>query len=412
MGAVAWRKVFVWALAGTAIAVALTLANLASTFDSLGGLVDAGPNDKAAPILAADLPDYPLAEGGRHDGQQYYVIARQPLHPTEAAVGLDRPRYRLQRIMFPVLAWALQPTGGGEGLVWAMFAVGVAGVVAGAVATGALSMQLGGPAWPAIVFGLWTGTTTALRISTPDPLALAFVLWALWFLLREQLGWAVALAVAAVLTRETGLVLLFGFFLWKRDRSSAIATIVPAVVAGAWWLWLRAPVPRHREPGDRDRPALPGVGRRRPVLDPGLRAARARLVRRRGGARHRGPREGWAAPSLRLGDPAEPGHVHAPVGQRGRPRAQRRAHDHGRVHPVGHRPGDLPDGAADPRPVGEAGARRGADRPRRPRTGCDVLIQGGDGHRADRTAAAAADGQPDERASHRSKDSSSGRSRE
>ena len=59
----------------------------------------------------------------------------------------------------------------------------------------------------------------------------------------RQLGWAVALAVAAVLTRETGLVLLFGFFLWKRDRSSAIATIVPAAVAGAWWLWLRTLFP-------------------------------------------------------------------------------------------------------------------------------------------------------------------------
>src|SRR4051812_19502537 len=174
-----WRSVLIWALAGTAFAVVLTLVNLASTYDTLGGLVDAGPTDRAAPFLAKDIPDLPILAAGPHDGQQYYVIARQPMHPAAAAAGLDRPRYRLQRILFPWLAWALQPTGGGEGLVWAMFAVGVAGVLAGSVASGALSMQLRGPPWPAITFGLMTGSFTALRISTPDPLAVALVFWAM-----------------------------------------------------------------------------------------------------------------------------------------------------------------------------------------------------------------------------------------
>ena len=244
MSPIRWRPILIWAVAGTAVAVIFTLVNLASTYDTLGGLVDAGPTDPAAAVIARDIPGYPTLAAGRHDGQQYYVIAREPMHPTAAAPGLDRPRYRLQRILFPWLSWLLHPSGGGEGLIWAMFAVGVAGVLAGSVASGALSMELGGPAWPAVAFGLMTGSFTALRISTPDPLAVAFVFWALWFLLRRRLLWAVLLALAAVLTKETSLVFLVGFALWRRDRDSVVATVVPAAVASAWWLWLRLLLPK------------------------------------------------------------------------------------------------------------------------------------------------------------------------
>ena len=243
MPPIRWRSVLIWALAGTAFAVVLTLVNLASTFDTLGGLVVAGPADPSAPIIARDIPGYPQAEAGRHDGREFYVIARQPMHPTSAAAGLDRPRYRLQRVLFPWLAWALHPSGGGEGLVWAMFAVGVLGVFAGSVVSGALSMQLRGPPWPAVAFGLMTGSFISLRISTPDPLAVALAFWALWFLLRRKLGWAVLLGVAAVLTKETSLVFLVGFALWRRDRDALIAVAVPGFVAGSWWLWLRVLLP-------------------------------------------------------------------------------------------------------------------------------------------------------------------------
>jgi len=238
-----WRPVLLWAFTGTAFAVAMTLANLASTYDTLGGLVVTGPGDPAAKVFAEDMPGYPVLNSGRHDGALFYVIAREPMHPESAAEGLDRPRYRLQRTLFPWLAWALHPTGGGEGLVWAMFIVGVIGVFAGSVATGALSVQLRGPPWPAIAFGLMTGTFTSLRISTPDPLALAFAFWALWFLLRNKLGWAVLVAVASVLTKETSLLVLVGFALWRRDRDSALVVAAPVAVAGAWWLWLRILLP-------------------------------------------------------------------------------------------------------------------------------------------------------------------------
>ncbi len=239
MGQIRWRAILFWAVAGTAMVVAVTLINTSSTYHTLGGLVDTGPHDPEGPVMHHDMPSYPELAGGGHDGADFYVIARQPMHPTKAAAELDRPRYRLQRIGFPWLVWVLHPTGGGLGLIWSMFAVGVAGVLAGCVASGALSMRLGGPAWPALAFALVPGTFESLRISTPDPLAFAFVLWALYFLLRRRLWWAVLFGVAAGLTKETGLLFLFGFLLWRRDRDALIATAIPTAVVGAWWLWLR-----------------------------------------------------------------------------------------------------------------------------------------------------------------------------
>ncbi len=138
MAQINWRQILFWALLGTAAVVFVTLANTVSTYKTLGGLVDTGPHDPPGSAMHTDMPSYPELEAGGHDGADFYVIARQPMHPTSAARNLDRPRYRLQRILFPWLAWVLHPSGGGIGLIWAMFAVGVAGVLAGSVATGAL----------------------------------------------------------------------------------------------------------------------------------------------------------------------------------------------------------------------------------------------------------------------------------
>jgi hypothetical protein len=46
-----------------------------------------------------------------------------------------------------------------------------------------------------------------------------------------------------VLTKETSLLVLVGFALWRRDRDSALVVAVPVAVAGTWWLWLRLLLP-------------------------------------------------------------------------------------------------------------------------------------------------------------------------
>lgn len=98
------------------------------------------------------------------------------MHLDEAAESLDRPRYRLQRPLFPVLAWALHPSGGGSGLVVALGIAGAVGVLLSGIGAGALASTLGGGTWPTVLVPILPGAYAALRLTVADTLALGLVL--------------------------------------------------------------------------------------------------------------------------------------------------------------------------------------------------------------------------------------------
>ncbi len=167
---------------------------------------------------------------------------------------LDRPRYRLQRPLLPWLAWAIHPTGGGYGLVWAFVLVGIAAIFLGSMATGALAVQLGGKPWLALAFALTPGAWFSLRASVADGLALALAIAALALAHRERWTAAIACGVAAVLAKEVIIVVLAGWVLWKwlasRSRTALLLVAVPAAVAAGWWIVLRLLLPGHEQIGE------------------------------------------------------------------------------------------------------------------------------------------------------------------
>jgi hypothetical protein len=243
MARLPWRAIIGWAAIGWAVCLALTIANLSSSSDQLGGLVDTRHDQPAYPLLQRELGDSATRDGGGHDGAFFYALAESPLHPGDVEQYLDGPRYRTQRIFFPLVVWVLHPTGGGPGLVATMFGVGALGVLGGGIAMGGLTAQLGGsPRWGA-AFGLLPGTWISLRISTPDPLALALALAAVLVMMRGRVVWAVLLAVAAVLTKEPLWLVPAGYALYRRDRDGLLLAVVPGVVGAAWFLYLRATLP-------------------------------------------------------------------------------------------------------------------------------------------------------------------------
>lgn len=238
------------AVASTAACLASLAWNYHATYDYMGGLVDAAPDAAGIDLMNRDFPDGSQSKaGGNHDGAFFYAMARDLTDPLTAAQSLDRPRYRLQRILFPLAARAIHPTGTGDGLVWSMLMVGVAGVLGGSLTMGTLAMTLRGPWWLGGLFPLFTGTMLSLRISTPDPIAVALALGAITASLRSRPRTAVVLGILAVLTKETSWLLLAGFVLWRRDRHGLALAIWPAAAGVAWFVWLRAlPLPPGREP--------------------------------------------------------------------------------------------------------------------------------------------------------------------
>lgn len=238
------------AIASTAACLALLAWNYHATYDYMGGLVDAAPDAAGIDLMNRDFPDGSQSKaGGNHDGAFFYAIARDITDPLVAARSLDRPRYRLQRILFPLAARTVHPRGTGDGLVWSLLIVGVAGVLGGSLAMGALATTLRGPWWLGGLFPLFTGTMLSLRISTPDPLALALALGAIGASCRSRHRTAIALGILAVLTKETSWLLLAGFALWRRDRQGLALAVWPAAAGLAWFAWLHAlPLPPGREP--------------------------------------------------------------------------------------------------------------------------------------------------------------------
>src|SRR5690606_32547344 len=122
---------------------ALVLVNVRVNGGNTLGLVQPGADGPAVEVFAEDFPAVELPEGLGHDGQQFYAIARNPLDVEAVSEHLDRSRHRYQRPLFPLLAWALHPSGGGYGLIAAFAVVGIASVFLVGVAAGALSTTLG-----------------------------------------------------------------------------------------------------------------------------------------------------------------------------------------------------------------------------------------------------------------------------
>jgi hypothetical protein len=129
------------------------------------------------------------------------------------------------------------------GLVLALFVVGVAAVLLGGIATGALSVSLGGPAWLAIAFPLLPGSYYALRVTVADTLALALAIAAVALAVRSRWRWAVPVAVLAVLTKEPMVLIFAGWWLGHRSRRAALLVVAPGVVAVTWAVALRLTVP-------------------------------------------------------------------------------------------------------------------------------------------------------------------------
>jgi hypothetical protein len=238
-----WRKLIVLAAIGTVLCVAQILPQNLRTVQGFARMIEPGSTAAATPLIHHDFPRLQLVPGVGHDGQSFYAIARSPMHLNEVSKYLDRPQYRAQRILFPLLAWMLHPTGGGIGLIAALVAVGIAALFIGGVSLGALSASLGGRVEVAVFFALLPGAASSLNLSVADGLAIALALAAIALDVRRHPHAAIAAGIGAALTKESLILVLIGYALWRRDRQGLRLAGIPTLVAGAWWCILHFTLP-------------------------------------------------------------------------------------------------------------------------------------------------------------------------
>jgi hypothetical protein len=262
--------VVTWAGLGVAVAFVLLLLDVRASGEGITRLIRPGTEGPSIALVREDFPSAAVPDGVGLDGQQFYAIARNPWHPDEVAPHLTEPRYRYGRPLYPLLAWALHPVGGGRGLVLALVGVNLAAGLLGGVALGWVAARVGAPAWLALLYPLLPGTLLSTFASTADALAVALALVTVAAALHRRLGVAVIAAVLAVLARETTALVPLALVLagrpwqrpWRRPwrwRREWWVLVAPAVVLVAWLVVVRLVVPGGNEAPEQLGPPLAGL---------------------------------------------------------------------------------------------------------------------------------------------------------
>lgn len=240
-----WRTVMIVALVGLSICsidVGMELASVdwdPTYFTAFG---EASP--EIAQYAKEKLGEVHLRAELGHDGRFFFVQANDPwlMHPADNASVLDRPVYRSQRMLFPVLA-------GGAGffeprvIVWAMLFVNLVAMGIGTAAAARLAQEMGGSAWWGLSFALNPGFFSEIGIGGAGVVAGAAAFVALLFLMQGFTARAVALLTLAALAREVILIVAVGSAVWLWSRTSRRQGLwvaaIPALAVAGWGAYTR-----------------------------------------------------------------------------------------------------------------------------------------------------------------------------
>ena len=174
-----------------------------------------------------------------YDGQFVYYIARDG---WEAVPHLDNAPYRLQRILYPVLARLL--SGGAAGaLPWVMVAINAAAILATTLVITRWLISQGVPRWWGLVYPFYVGNLMSYSRDLTEPLACALAATAVVAWLADRRGGAIALLACAALARETTTVFVAALCIAELSRghwwriAALLASLLPMLV---WQLYLHS----------------------------------------------------------------------------------------------------------------------------------------------------------------------------
>lgn len=188
-----------------------------------------------------------------HDGQGFWMLARDPFltRPSELEEYQDRPAYRSQRVLYPLLSAPFKVTGE-HGLILGMVLVNVSAIGLGTWATARVAQRRRCHRWAPLAYVANPAVALAFTLCTADALAIALVLVAVDAIDRDRFGQAGAALALAALAKEPMVAAAAGLAAWVLLRGGrpelarggswrrAGALVLPAVAAvAAWGLYVR-----------------------------------------------------------------------------------------------------------------------------------------------------------------------------
>jgi hypothetical protein len=175
--------------------------------------------------------------GSGYDGQFYYQIARDPLH---AAQFLDKPAYRYQRIVYPLLVAALS-VGQARLIPYMLLLVNFVSVVLGTELVARLLTKKKLSPWFSLAFGLYFGQAASFLSDLTEPLTYFLVCLGLLLLLQKRSTLAAIIWGLAVLSRETAILFPLGYmamYLYQRRWQDASRLVLLSCVPTAAWYFI------------------------------------------------------------------------------------------------------------------------------------------------------------------------------
>jgi hypothetical protein len=173
-----------------------------------------------------------------HDGKFFFIQANDPwyLAPERNAFLLDRPLYRGQRMLYPLIAsgFGLFPP---LAIAWGMLLTNVVALGVGAFVAAKLAARWGASTWLGLSVPLNIGLLYEVWIGGASVLGYVLCLTALYALTAGR-GWTAAfLFTAAVLSRESMLVFVAGVFAlqWLEERRFCWRLLITPVSALVLW---------------------------------------------------------------------------------------------------------------------------------------------------------------------------------
>jgi hypothetical protein len=211
----------------------------ASALGGWTGLLSVGERSTARPLIEAELSNLVLVDDEGHDGQLFYLIARDPLGDI-VPDHISYPGYRYRRILYPLLAGGLGILKG-QALLWSMVGWSAASIGAATMAARAIGLRLGLSSWVTAGVLANPGVWLSAQILTSDAMALALLLLALWTFLAKGSTPAVLLLVLGTLAKETSILIavgMAGYLITLRQlRKGVVVGTTPALALAAW-LWV------------------------------------------------------------------------------------------------------------------------------------------------------------------------------
>jgi hypothetical protein len=186
-----------------------------------------------------------LPPGYTYDGQFFYRLALEPWSSARTAFGVtfDAPAYRQQRIVYPLVAWAIS-LGRWQLTPTALIVANILAVLVLAYAAAAYALSVGRLAVAGIVMPLYPGYVFTVSRDLAELTEAALLVASLALLQRRRYGLATTTLCAGVLAKETLLVLpVTGLVLQliRRIRGQLdigppwVIWLAPLALYAVWW---------------------------------------------------------------------------------------------------------------------------------------------------------------------------------